>query len=90
MIEISTEDADKVCAVVRKLLEDESKAYEEGKKKLSDLEAICVKLKDTPFADTAEKMMNETVEHFTSKHLENKAELEFVLSLMYTGSEKKA
>lgn len=90
MIEISTEDADKVCALVRKIMKSEAEAYEEGKEKLSALKATCAKLKDTPFADTAEKMMNETVEHFASKHLKNKAELEFVLSLMYTGSEKKA
>lgn len=90
MIEISTEDADKVCALVRKIMKSEAEAYEEGKEKLSDLEAVCAKLKDTLLADTAEKMMNETVEYFASKHLENKAELEFVLSLMYTGSGKKA
>lgn len=90
MIEISTEDADKVCALVRKIMKREAEAYEKGKEKLSCLEAACAKLKDTPFADAAEKMMNETVEHFASKHLENKAELEFVLFFMYTGSEKKA
>lgn len=90
MIEISNEDADKVCAVVRKLLEDESKAYEEGKKKLSELEAANDKLKNTPFAAVAEKLMKETAEMFCNDHLKIKAELTFVLSLMYTGSEKKA
>lgn len=90
MIEISNEDADKVCAVVRKLLEDESKAYEEGKKKLSELEVANDKLKNTPFAAVAEKLMKETAEMFCNEHLKNKAELTFVLSLMYTGSEKKA
>lgn len=90
MIEISEEDADKICAVVRKILKSEAEAYEEGKKKLAELEASCAKLKDTPFAAVAEKLMNETAEHFGSEHLKNKAELEFVLSLMYTGSERKA
>lgn len=90
MIEISTEDADKVCALVRKIMKSEAEAYEEGKEKLSELEVVNDKLKNTPFAAVAEKMMNETVEYFASKHLENKAELEFVLSLMYTGSGKKA
>lgn len=91
MIEISNEDADKVCAVVRKLLEDESKAYEEGKKKLSELEAANDKLKNTPFfTAVAEKLMKEAAEMFCNDHLKIKAELTFVLSLMYTGSEKKA
>ncbi len=90
MIEISNEDADKVCAVVRKLLEAENKAYEEGKKKLSELEAANDKLKNTPFAAVAEKSMKETVEMFCNEHLKSEAELTFVLSLMYTGSEKKA
>lgn len=90
MIEISNEDADKVCAVVRKLLENESKAYEEGKKKLSELEVANDKLKNTPFAAVAEKLMKETAEMFCNEHLKIKTELTFVLFLMYTGSEKKA
>ena len=90
MIEISTEDADKVCALVRKIMKSEAEAYEEGKEKLSELEAANDKLKNTPFAAVAEKLMKETAEHFASEHLKDKAELEFVLSLMYTGSERKA
>ena len=90
MIEISEEDADLVCKVVRKILKSEAEAYEEGKKKLAELEATNDKLKNTPFAAVAEKLMKETVEKFSTEHLKNKAELEFVLSLMYTGSERKA
>ena len=89
MIEISKEDADKVCALIRKIMKSEAEAYEEGKKKLSEVEAEKDKLKNTPFAAVAEKLMKETAEKFCNEHLKNKAELEFVLSLMYTGSEKK-
>lgn len=89
MIEISTEDADRVCSVIRMILEAEGRAYEEGKKKLSELEALNNELKDTPFAAAAENVTKETAEKLCNEHLKNKAELEFVLSLMYTGSEKK-
>lgn len=90
MIEISTEDADRVCAVIRKLLEAENRSYEEGIKKLPELEAEKDKLKNTSFGDFAEHLMKKTVKEIRNKHLKCKAELEFVLSLMYTGSEKKA